>query len=39
MLLVTHAMFMNLNDEHQGEGGTLVFVAFYNTTFHVTIQE
>ena len=28
-----------LNDEHQGEGGTLVFVAFYNTTFHETIQE
>ena len=28
-----------LNDEHQGEGGTLVFVAFYITTFHVTIQE
>jgi len=26
------SFFMALNDEHQGEGGTLVFVAVYITT-------
>ena len=31
-------MVPDINDEHQGEGGTLVFVAVYITTFHVTIQ-
>jgi hypothetical protein len=31
-------MVPHINDEHQGEGGTLVFVAFYITIFHVTIQ-
>jgi|GEM_PF-3864023 len=27
----TGLLFMALNDEHQGEGGTLVFVAVYIT--------
>ena len=26
------SLIMPLNDEHQGEGGTLVFVAVYITT-------
>jgi hypothetical protein len=30
--------FLPLNDEHQGEGGTLMFVGFYITTLNVTKQ-
>jgi hypothetical protein len=31
-------LFLPLNDEHQGEGGTLVFIAVNITTLHVTRQ-
>ncbi len=31
--------FLALNDEHQGEGGTLVFVAVYVTTALYIWQE
>ena len=32
------SIFMPLNDEHQGEGGTLVFVAVYITINHFRLQ-
>ena len=32
-------LFMPLNDEHQGEGGTLVFVGANNTTACFIWQE
>jgi hypothetical protein len=34
----TGLLFIPLNDEHQGEGGTLVFVAVYITTSHLRWQ-
>ena len=30
---------LELNDEHQGEGGTLVFIAANNTTCSFSLQE
>jgi hypothetical protein len=32
-------MFLRLNDEHQGEGGTLVFVAVYITIMICLLQD
>ena len=37
--LLSIFVFLPLNDEHQGEGGTLVCVDVYITTLPVTFQE
>ena len=33
------SLFLLLNDEHQGEGGTLVFVGVYITIRLIFLQE
>ncbi len=37
-LATTYFIFLTLNDEHQGVGGTLVFVDVYITMLYVFMQ-